>query len=88
MRWKYAVVMFLAMVITSVVGFLVLERLNVNVYLRGGTVYFAMAMVAWMVARDYVRKNMLFGRSFASWFFGTLAIAVVINILIWRFWPR
>lgn len=74
--------------ITSAVGFVVLERLNVAVYLRGGTVYFALAMVEWMVARDSIQENLWFGRSWRSWFLGSLGIAILINFLMWRFWPR
>ncbi|MGH9330815.1 MAG: hypothetical protein ACRD09_10250 [Vicinamibacterales bacterium] len=88
MTWTRAFVVFLTMVITGFAGFAMLESLNVNIYVRGGTVYFAMAMVAWIVARDYIQKNLLLGRSFAMWFFGTLATAIVVNLLIWRFWPR
>jgi hypothetical protein len=86
--WKRLVGLFVAM---SVAGFLVhatAETLHVDVHVRSGAAYFAMAMAAWLVARDYIRKNLLLGRSFTTWLFGTLAAAILVNILLWRFWPR
>jgi uncharacterized membrane protein YfcA len=88
MTWKRAVIVFLAMVITSFIGFVILEALDAEIYIRGATVFFLMATVGWLVARDYIKENLLLGRSFATWFFGTLTIAVIITLLMWRFWPR
>jgi hypothetical protein len=88
MTWKRAVIVFAAMVTTSLLGFVMLEALDAEIYVRGATVFFMMAMVGWVVARDYIQENLLLGRSFARWFVGTLTIAVLITLLMWRFWPR
>jgi hypothetical protein len=87
MKWKRALVMVLATTITSAVGLVLLDSMNVNIYLRGGIVYFMMAMVLRVVARDYVQENMLLGQSWMSWLLGSLGIAAVVNLLMWRFWP-
>jgi hypothetical protein len=87
MKWKRALVMVLATTITSAVGLVLMDRLNVNIYFRGGIVYFMMAMVLRIVARDYIQENMLFGQSWTSWFLGSVGIAVLVNLLMWRFWP-
>ena len=75
MKWKRALVMVLATTITSAVGLVLLDRLNVNIYFRAGIVYFMMAMVLRVVARDYVQEKMLFGQSWMSWFLGSLGTA-------------
>ena len=87
MTWTRSTVTFVAMVITSAVGFVVLESLDVSISLRGGTVCFLMAMVLRVVARDYVQEKLLFGHSWLSWFASSLGIAAVVNLLMWRFWP-
>jgi hypothetical protein len=87
MTWQRALVMVLALFITSGVGFVLMDRLDVPVYLRGGIVFLAMVMVQRLVAPDYIRR-MWFGYSWAAWFLSSLAIAVLVCILMWRFWPR
>jgi hypothetical protein len=87
MTWKRAVVMLLAMAITSGVVLVALDVLNVALYLRGGFVFLAMVMVQRLVAPDYIR-GMWFGYSWMAWFLSSLAIAVVVSFLMWRFWPR
>jgi hypothetical protein len=86
--WQRVVGVFVAMAGAGLLTHIAAETLNVEVHIRSGAAYLAMAMAAWAVARDYIQKNLLLGRSFTTWFFGTLAAAVIVNILIWRFWPR
>jgi hypothetical protein len=78
--------MILAMLITSGIGFVAMDRLDVQVYLRGGIVFLAMMMVQRVVAPDYIR-GMWLGHSWTAWFLSSLAIAVVVCILMWLFWP-
>jgi hypothetical protein len=87
MTWKRAIIVLLAMVITSGVVFVVLDSLNAPFYLRGGIVFLAMVLVQRIVAPDSIRK-MWFGYSWTAWFLSSLAIAVVVSVLMWRFWPR
>jgi hypothetical protein len=79
--------MILAMLITSGIGFVAMDRLDVQVYLRGGIVFLAMMMVQRVVAPDYIR-GMWLGHSWTAWFLSSLAIAVFVCILMWLFWPR
>jgi hypothetical protein len=87
MTWKRWVVMVFALFITSGVGFVLMDRLDVPIYLRGGIVFLAMVMVQKLVAPDYIR-GMWLGHSWTAWFLSSLAIAVFVCILMWRFWPR
>jgi hypothetical protein len=87
MTWKRTAVMILAMLITSGIGFVAMDRLDVQVYLRGGIVFLAMMMVQRVVAPDYIR-GMWLGHSWTAWFLSSLAIAVFVCILMWLFWPR
>jgi hypothetical protein len=87
MTWKRAVLVFLAMSVAGFVAFVVQDYLNVDIYLRGGTAFFAMMMTQRLVARDYVKRQWL-GHSWMAWFLSTLAIAIIVNVLMWRFWPR
>ena len=88
MTWQRVLVVFVAMAVAGLLTHVVLETVGAQGHVRSGAAWFAMAMAAWVVAGDYIRKNLLFGRSFGTWFLGTLATAVIINLLIWRFWPR
>ncbi len=85
---KRLVILFLAMAGASLLMQMWLKFAGVSGDVRAGAGMFAMAMTAWLVEKQWIQENLLLGRSFATWFFGTLAIAVVINILMWRFWPR
>jgi hypothetical protein len=87
MTWKRVVVMLLALVVTSFVAFVLLDRLDVPVYLRGGIAFLAIVMVQRVVAPDYIR-GMWLGHSWTAWFLSSLAIAIFVCIVMWRFWPR
>jgi hypothetical protein len=87
MSWKRAVALILAMLVTSGVSFVLLDVLDVAIYLRGGIIFLAMVMVQRLVAPDYIR-GMWFGHSWMAWFLSSFAIAIVVCILMWRFWPR
>lgn len=88
MTWKRAFIVFLAVTVAAFLASVLSESLNVSVYARGGVMYFAMAMAAWVVARDYIKTNVVLGQSFVAWFFSTVATAVLVTLLMWRFWPR
>jgi hypothetical protein len=52
---------------------------------QGAAGFFGMAMAAWLAEREWIHEHLLLGRSFATWFFGTLAIAVAVGWMTWRF---
>ena len=88
MTWKRAFVLFVALTVAAFLASVLSESLNVSVYARGGVIYFAMAMAAWVVARNYIKANVWLAQSFVAWFFSTLATAALVTLLMWRFWPR
>jgi hypothetical protein len=86
--WQRILIVFVAMTAAGLVTHIISERLGVQIHVRSGAAYFAMAMAAWIVARDYIQQNLLMGKSFGTWFLGTLVTAIVVNVLIWYFWPQ
>jgi hypothetical protein len=52
---------------------------------QGAAGFFGMAMAAWLAEREWIHDHLLLGRSFATWFLGTLALAVAVGWMTWRF---
>jgi hypothetical protein len=46
-----------------------------------------MAMAAWLAEREWIHEHLLLGKSFTTWFFGTLALSVAVGWMTWRFGP-
>jgi hypothetical protein len=81
------VILFLAMGGANTLTHLLFRRIEVPYEVRLGVGVFAMTMTAWLVEEKWIRKNLLLGRTFATWFFGMLFLTVLVGWLSWRVWP-
>lgn len=78
--------LFVAMIAAGFVTRVILGRLGVHDDVGNAASLVAMATAAWLIAREWIQKHLLLGRSFATWFFGIVAISALMTCVArWLF---